>query len=503
MKKWILIISAVIIFIMLSSFLLRTYVENKKKEISWEKKQEIITKDDDEILKKESATDTKNKILALRKRYAVKWLVSEWDKYLENDQLTLALKTYLEALKNNSDDNDLIQKIGDTYFKMKKFKIANSYYKNILDYEELNKENLVYSYLYTKTRTDFTSSWYLDMKDELSTYNINKDDFFVHLTTVSCAVNLKTCKENFKKYLKVNPTTQNPQLIKVKDSFNAFVNLKVEQSYYEDALLIWAIFENWNYPVSVVLSENLLKSKKWYLPMLKILAKSNFELWNYTLAKKNLGDYYDIDKNEPNILYMLWVTNMRLHEYILSNIYFIKALDKKFAPIEDVYRNLIYNYYVLEDTSKMLEYLKRLISTRQNPDPKDLSLAIYYYLINWKEIEALKWIKKWLDLYPKYDDFYWYKWWILKEKKDFDNAEKAFNIWYSLNKHNPLINLNLWIIAWEKWDYLKAKLYLKNTISEDPKWQFWEQAAIELDKITAEEQKRKESIELDISTNVN
>ena len=82
----------------------------------------------------------------------------------------------------------------------------------------------------------------------------------------------------------------------------------------------------------------------------------------------------------------------------------------------------------------------------------------------------------------------------LLEAKEFENAERYLLKWYSLNKHNPLINLNLWIVNMEKNNLLKAKIYFKNTIKEDANWDFWKLASEKLALIILEEKKTEELI---------
>ena len=123
------------------------------------------------------------------------------------------------------------------------------------------------------------------------------------------------------------------------------------------------------------------------------------------------------------------------------------------------------------------------------------SLAIYYALINSQTVVANKWVNEALKLYPENDNFYWYKWWIYKEAWDLASAEESLQKWFNINSHNPLINLNLWIVEGQKENFLKAKIYFRNTIKEDPNWDFGLAAWQELIKIEEQEREFEEQLE--------
>jgi hypothetical protein len=71
---------------------------------------------------------------------------------------------------------------------------------------------------------------------------------------------------------------------------------------------------------------------------------------------------------------MLGIINIKLHEYVLSNIYFLKALASGFRPREVISRRLIYNYFLVEDTTRMMSEFENLITKSKNPNPTDYSL---------------------------------------------------------------------------------------------------------------------------------
>ena len=184
-----------------------------------------------------------------------------------------------------------------------------------------------------------------------------------------------------------------------------------------------------------------------------------------------------------------------MHEYVLSNIYFIKSKKLWFSPTSSISKRLIYNYYLVEDFPNMFVEFNSLLDASNWLQANDFSLAIYYALIHKKTHLAQKWITIARKKYPKNSDFYWYKWWVYKEAGDTISAREILLEWYKLDKHNPLISLNLGIIETEELNYRRAKIYLRNTIAQDSDWDFWKMAYDELQKLQEIEEKDKENMD--------
>lgn len=508
MKKLITILFVVIIFIIWANFLVENYLNNSEKNNNLEKKETNILKEVEENKnfnnKKEkkqeeiSKEKVDNKLVLLRKRYILRWLIQKGDTYLENEQHLLALKSYLWAIKQTPDDKLITKKIGDTYYEMKKFKIAYTYYRDLLQTEIIDSKKLAITYFHIlpkeKKDLDFNKIY-----KEIDKFNLDKEDSFFYKTSIECIFNKDTCQKKFEDYTK-NYKWKNKNILFMKKAFNDYNALQIKEQYFKDTQILAAIFKAKLYWISNILAKDILKEKTDYLPILKIIAKWNYELWKYKDAKKYLLDFNKINKeklnsDDPKVNYMLWVINIKLHEYILSNIYFIKALKSGYENKSDISRRLIYNYYLSWDNEKMLSEFKALIENSTNINSTDYSLGIYYSIISWKNIQANKWTNKAMLLFPKNDNFYGYKWWIHKEAWDLEKAESYLLKWFKINAHNPLINLNLWIIENTKWNFVKAKIYLKNTLSEDPNWEFWKFATKKLEEIFLEQESLKNQVE--------
>jgi len=506
MKKLIVIITIIISLIFLGKYVIEEkYLnyekpneknikneENKKVEHTEETEKKEIKKED---IDKESKR-IKRKIILKRDSYAQKWLIQEWDAFFENNQLVLALRSYNKALKKTPWDINLIKKIWNTYFEMKKYETSLKYYKELIWTNEAENEKIILSYIYSiNFENNLDISNIFKNIDELK---VNSEDSFFYKTSIKCLIDRNKCISSFEEYIEKWKWNNNKNINYVKKWLENYKNLQTQKEYFKHTQVLAAIFQSKLYPISNILWDKILEKQDWYLPVLKIVAKWYYELWNYKKAKEYLKRFDKIDSKDPNVNYLLWIINIKLHEYILSNIFFNKALKLWYSPKANVSRRLIYNFYLIWNEEKMMSEFVNLIENTKNINETDYSLAIYYSLINWKTIQANKWINKALKLYPKNDNFYWYKWWVYKEAWEYDNAKRYLLLWYNINKKNPLINLNLWIVNMESWNLLKAKIYFKNTITQDSKWDFWKLASEYLAKIKLEQEKIEKALEAEV-----
>jgi len=472
-----------IVFIYNYKYFYNIYNKNKLSSIK-----EIIKIEDNEIIwkkeipikktKEEIKKEVKNKLDTLRKRYSYKWLIMSWDMHMNNEEYLLALKNYLEVLKWSPKDEKIILKIGDTYFEMKKFDKAFFYYSKIKKYKSLDKNKAILSMLYWKEIL-LENIAYFDK--EIDSFDLWKDYTFYYKNTISCVNSFHKCKLRFNDYFDNNKVLI-PELKNIKDAIQQYRNFQVEELYYKNTLIIASFFKYKLYSITVKLWKDILNDKPWYKPLLQIIAKSYYELWQYNFAKKYLSDYYTLDSTNKDIIYMIWVVKMKLKDYLVSNIFFDKLLKSDYKNTLDLKKNMIYNYYKLGDVKKMLNVFKE-IATEKNITPWDLSLIIYYHIIN-KEIKYSKILtNETIKKYPKNDIFYSYLWWINKEKGDLVDAELNFKKAISLYPRNTMATFNLWLLEILKWNEVVAKIYFKNTIKVDKEGEYWLLAKKELDKL--------------------
>lgn len=455
-------------------------------------KNDTKTTKSNEILKKENniKTNTKTKKITTiskikqiknnndnRIKYATRWLIITWTIHLKNDEYILALKNFLNAYKNRKWDSTLEKKIADTYYIMKNWNNAFKYYDKITSKNINYKNKFIDSYLYSLDINKLqTNTWYLSssINNIKNVKLLNNQEKFYYSNSLECIKDFSLCKKNFADYIekiKENKKDLIPELINVEKALIDYKNFKIDELYFKNTLVIWAFFKNNNFPVVIILWKNILEKKPNYKPILKMISQSDFELWNYKEAKIYLTKYYALDSNDKDVLYLLALISQKTHDYVLSNIYLTKAAKLWYQPVENIYRLQVYNAYILDDTKSILQNFNKLINSQENPSKSDLILATYYNLINSNINTWEKYAQLWIKLYPKIEDFYWFEWWILIEKKEYKKAKLLLEKWYSINKNNALINLNLGRLEEAQNNNIIAMLYYKRAIQLDNWWE--------------------------------
>lgn len=430
----------------------------------------------------EKDKDTQMEIL--RKRFSLRGTIIRGDNYATWNQPILALNEYLKALRQSPHDEQIIKKLASVYFDLKRFKNAGSTFKEILtalNYEE--KEMYVKSLIYT---LNFTSAPQIkDITQEIRNIWLSKEDIFYYLNAINCTIDFHECKKNYETYFQTSQEITWQKLKNIKQALENYKNFQIENLYYKDALIIWALFQDKLYTITNILWWKMLKEKTDYLPILLIMWKGYYELWDLSSAKKYLENYYTLNSKDLNITYMLWDINFRLKDYLTSNLYFNSALKNGFEPKIELQRKLAYNYYLSWDKRSMMNVFWYLIEEK-DATIDDYSLGIYHAILEWRTSNALSWaesgIKKFENT-PGYEIFYWYLWWVYREQKDLEKAWEYLRKWSQINGKNPLITLNLWYLEEALEKYSIALMYFKRTIHLNGDGEFWELAKAEIEQI--------------------
>ena len=440
-----------------------------------------------EIKKVVEIDQAKEKINSLRKKLELKWLIIKWNIHLQNKEYTIALTKYLQVHKNIPNDESIIKKIWDSYFNLKMFHQAYKYYKKIKNYKYIDKKNLINSFLYSTTLTKDNIN---KIVMELRHLKLNEEDMFYYTNSFLCSENFNLCKENFQNYLKNDNKLNNKNIISndlknINLALENYKNFNLEDTSYEDALITGAFFENWLYTIAIDSSLKILKEKPDYKPIIKIIAKSYFEIWDYIEAKNYLMKYHNFWEENAEISFFLWIVYEKMHEYILSSIHLKKAISLWYKLSLNAKKRLIYNYHELWEIEKMLSIFKNIIKENTITN-EELSLAIFYNILNNKIEDALSFTKLALKKHPNDEIFYAYMWWIkLQENKieSINEAEKHIKKWFHINNKNPMINLIAWKLEEKKWNNELANTYYKRTITLDKNWEFWKIAEQDLDNL--------------------
>lgn len=456
---------------------------------------EIIFEDniDDEIsdnLSEEEKKELREEIEAqrrieiLRNRFALQWTIRSWDEYIEKGLPLLALSQYLRALNSSPNDPMIIEKLADTYFSINRFsQAANTYYRIKDTLWEEKKQNLIKSIVFSTSpwdRENIRLNW-----RKIEELNINRHDKVFYINSLNCTINYNWCIEIFQNYINENEEINSIWLNRIKNALENFTNFQTERDYYRDVLILWALFTEWLYNISAYLWERILNEMPDYRTVLLIVWESYFNLWQYEKARKHLWEYFILENNDMQVAYMLWVINLRLRDYIRSNIHFNQVLQSDFEDRSSIKRVLAYNHYLLWNKRQMLNTLDKLVEL---PDSEitDFSLNIYYSILEKREQKAIDIANKWIEKFEWIEGreiFYWYLWWVYREKWELDKARDFLIKWLRINPRNPMINLNMWYLEERLENLERALIYFKRTSTLDTNWEFWKLAEIEIESI--------------------
>lgn len=458
-----------------ASLIQKKYGEQKQVSITWatlwdKLKEKFVWE------KKKEEEKPKTKIEQLRKKYALRGLILEANSYYSNEQFALALKRYLEVY-DQVGDKVTAERVADTYFKMQKFWLAHKYY--VLVWDAQSKEKAFISLMYS---TPLSQTGSIDpLIEEMKLVWLSEEKMFFYKTALECVKDFHTCKKNFSDYISANAeklTTDEMKTIQM--TLENYANFKLDDVQYKDALVTWAFYELSLYPIVVELWNATLAKTPTYKPVLLMVWQSYYELWNFEKAKSILWKYKEIEPNDKNVTYLLWVINLKLHEYILSNILLNKALELWYTPSINVHRRLAFNYEILSQDERMLGELKTIVEKEKDFEKEDAYLAIYYHIIDNKIPTALELVKFALQKFPDDANIYGYMGWIYRDMKDFEKAKQSLEKGFTLDKNNPLLHLNMWYIFLEMWDTENAKIYFQKTVELDTNGDFWKQAQEQL-----------------------
>ncbi len=436
---------------------------------------------------KTSEEIVRQKIETIKKRLALKGLIIEWDSYFRKQQLPLALKKYLEFYKKNPQDVLINEKIADTYFALRKFPSALNYYKKIQKSSPDKRIRIANTMLYSSSIDQQEER--NKLLQEISTLPLTPEESFYYSNSISCVEDFHNCKVKFQEYFWFQDKNNEKKiefshLSHIKESIENYRNFQIDEVYLKNAYIIGAWYSDGLYPLTIFLGEKLLEEKKGYKPILKIVAQSYFKLGKYEKSRETFMKYYEQDDSDPAVAYFLGIINEKLRENVLANIYFNRALDLWYTPSIDIRRQLITNFYILKNDENMLIAFKNLIEKEQDFWEEDLGLGIYYHIINKEYAQALKWSKRWQEIFADNGNFYAYEWWILREQWKLDEAINVLNKWISIDTKNPFILINLAYTFLEQDNSSDAIEYFKKVLLYAPKSEFWLAAQKEIDTLS-------------------
>jgi len=507
MKKKIIILIIIISILLISALSLFIYnknieknnrldkikLENEKTNSLLNNKNIDIENIDIENIKLDNISDIENlekninTIKVDTKENTTKLLLKEWNDYLRNNEYLLALWKYIKAKKKDPNNINVIKSIAKTYFLMKDWEKTYTNYTNILAKNKLlivdiYKELILSNIYKTFNKNDIKSfSWTIA---DIKNLEIDEELKFYYTNSISCIFSYSICEKNFSNYInKTNISYKTDEILSMKQAFINYNNFKYEEEYYKKTLIIWEFLKFKLYPIVIILWEELLKEKQSYLVIMKMLAQSYYEIWNLEKTSVYLKQYQEINTDDKDVLYLLWIISQKSHDYLLSNMFLKKSIEKWYEPKKNVYRIELYNSYMLKDDKRTLDLFKKLIESQKEPEYKDLVLASYFTTMNWYKEEAYDFIEIWLNLHKDKEDFFWFLAFLKMKENDLKSAEKNIKMWYYINKNNAFINMTYGLLKKEIWEDIKAMIYLQKALKLDTWWEISKISLEELEKI--------------------
>lgn len=433
--------------------------------------------------------DMQSRIDILKKRLSFKGLIQDWDMHFQNEEYTRALVKYLQVNKQNPNDQSILNKIWNIYFQLQKYDQAYKYYKQLKGYNQLNTHQAIKSLFYSE---EIKSENIENIKKEILSFNLTPDEIFYYTNSLTCTLNFHDCRQNYHDYFdSIIPTTSTStweivetkeitfqELDNIRSAIINYENFQLDDLSYKAALISWAYYQNELYSIAIATSQDTLIDSPDYRPLIKIIAKSYYEMWDYINAKKFLIQYNGLWDNEPEISYFLWIVHQKLREYTRSTIQLRKSLQLGYTQDIDIKRRLLFNYYQTWDTDKMLWIFQEMIRDNiEEVTVQDMSLAIFYHILDNKNDKARIFTSFALKKFPESEVFYGYHGWLILQDENLDEeslkkAEEVLQKGLAINDKNPMISLTLWQLEEKRDNIKKAFIYYKQTISLDKWWEY-------------------------------
>lgn len=478
MKIKILWIIGIILIIWIWAIITSSFSQNEENETYDDDYLESLEEDLEET--KNDTSWASQRMEDLRKKIELKWLITRWDLYFSNKEYTTALTQYLQVYRKVPWDREVNLKIWNIYYNLWNFNRAYDFYSNIKDYSKLDKTQAIYSFMNSK---NLSWSWVIEeINKEIDSFDFGEQQNFYLKNSVTCVNDFSQCRQNYQDFFdEIYEKNENSEevieltsdLQSIKNAFDNYYNFQIDDLNYKAALISGAYYSNWFYKISLETAKNILDENKGYKPLLKIAAKSSFELWNYIDARDFVISYNKLEQKDPEMSYFAWRIYEKLNENVLSIINFSKAINIWYPDIADVKRRMIFIYFDMQDNEKMLQTFRELIELETDDlNIRDYNLAVYYHILNDDLENATRISEAWKEKFPESELFYWYQTWIILQDEELSqvqdrivrtNIDKA----KSINSQNPMIAMVEWIYKSKNENYEDALSDFRKAIQYD------------------------------------
>ena len=441
-----------------------------------------------------TAESIQEKIKNIKKKLALKWLIAKWNENIQEQEYNLALTKYLKLYKDLPTDSSIINKLWEIYFYLHKYPQSYRYFEKIVGSTKLNY-SLAFESLLLSEEVKLENRNI--MKEKIEAMGWGNQQQFYYQTSLLCYHNYSECKQSFEDSIENNGTgsvfasTKN-----IQDAFIHYKNFQTDDVNYQDSLLASAFFQNKSYSLTILIGEKILLEQADYKPILKLLAKSYYEIGDWKQTKYYLVAHNKLDNNDPEISYFLAIVQEKLEEYLLSIIHFQKALKSWASNSLDIRKRLVYSYYELDEIDRMLQTLRDMVAENiQELTQDDFSFIIYHHIDQTDIKNAKIYSIKAHELFPDSVIIKSYLAWILSDESQIEaSLKQAESLIKEASLDDPnhrLVLLVQWNIALQKEDFNRSFIYFKKSIGQDRNWEFTDKTKKLLEILAKNKAKKK------------
>lgn len=390
--------------------------------------------------------------------------------FLRNDKET-ALKSYLVAFSRSdapaAKKTELADKIGETYFALKRFPEAVRFYKKAGDVPASSALRFALALSYADDAEKVSLLPSLALTPDQKTY---------FAISYSCRESADRCVDSIRNYSGTGELVTN-----LKASLANFEALAADDVAYRDALLASAFLKNKDYAAAATVADAILKRRPDYAPVLKLAGRAWWEIARYDEANKALQTYYRAQPTDVEAAYLLGLSYLGKKDYDTSSVFFNRAVLGGYQPRADAERHLAYNYALMESPANMWQVLGYLL---KEPDAveSDFSTAAWLALNADNAPDAETWLTSGLRKFPRSPWLNALAVRLLRQKGDAIAQKNALDAALAADPENPLTILEHGVWLTDR-DPAAAKTEFTRVADMDPEGPFGTDAAQRLAEI--------------------
>ncbi|PID84448.1 hypothetical protein CSB09_00805 [Candidatus Gracilibacteria bacterium] len=412
--------------------------------------------------------------LALQRKQQIS-TIRKGDYMIAKNQPKQALGYYLFVLKKIPDDIVLLRKIAHSYFLLKDWKNAYSFYIRVprSELSDAQRDEMFKSLFYQKNQGS--------TKKELDTLaeSLPKEALY-YSTLHPCFSGENACRRSINAY-----KGGNEKLTALKKILKDVDYVSPTTSYRQFRLAV-GLYEQNMYHLSSLFAGSLLKNNPSYTEAKKLQGFSLYELGRYEAAKKILLSYLDNDSEDLEVIIRLGEIFTYQEDYNQAILYLNNAINAGYKPKTLLERRLAYNYAKLDDLGSMEKVLSYLMQ-EEDATEDDFAVAISLALSKKQYTKAYAWSYEGLQrfngskiLIPLYLQ-------STRLSHQLSDGERYLETLTPEVRALPLVRLEEAILRYEKSDLEGAKQIFQSLVDFDAGADFGIESKEYLDRINLEE----------------